>query len=59
MRRFTRKNKKVYGKTKEGKDIYKDREGFYVPAFNPHTLHGYKKYLKGYKPQLNKTRKHK
>jgi hypothetical protein len=57
MRRFTRKGKKVYGKTKEGRDIYKDRTGFYSTAWNPRTLRGYKKYLKTWKP-VNKTRKH-
>jgi len=53
MRRFTRKNKKVYGTDKEGSDIFKDKTGFYVTAWNPRTLRGYKKYLKGW----NKTRR--
>jgi len=67
MRRFTRKGKKVYGKDKEGSEIYKDKFGFYVTAWNRKTLRGYKKYLKNYKPKTlkvqktrkNKTRKHK
>ena len=67
MRRFTRKGKKVYGKDKEGSQIYKDKFGFYVAAWNRKTMRGYKKYLKNWKPATrklnkkhgNKTRKHK
>jgi hypothetical protein len=69
MRRFTRKGKKVYGKDKEGSDIYKDKFGFYVAAWNRRTMRGYKKYLKHWKPKTckasrptktrkNKTKKH-
>ena len=66
MRRFTRKGKKVYGKNKDGYNIYKDKFGFYVALLNRKTLRGYKKYLKNYKPKTlkaskkhtNKTRKH-
>lgn len=53
MRRFTRKDKKVYGTHKDQSDIYKDSIGFYVAAWNPRTLHGYKKYLKGWKPRAD------
>ena len=66
MRRFTRKGKKVYGKDKEGSEIYKDKFGFYVTAWNRKTMRGYKKYLKHWKPKTrkaskkrgNKTKKH-
>ena len=59
MRRFTSKGKKVYGTYKEGYAIYKDRVGYYIAAWNRKTLRGYKKYLKGWKPNesVNKTRK--
>ena len=57
MRRFTRKGKKVYGKDKEGSQIYKDKFGFYVTAWNHKTMRGYKKYLKNWKPSTRKARK--
>ena len=40
----------VYGSWNDGSDIYKDKKGFFVVQWNPHTENEYKKYLRGFKP---------
>jgi hypothetical protein len=42
--------KAVYGSGKDGSDIYKNKKGFFIIQWNPHTKNEYKKYLRGYKP---------
>ena len=43
--------KKVYDSWKDGSDVYKDKNGFYIIQYNPKTNSDYKKYLrKTWKP---------
>lgn len=43
--------KKVYDSWKDGSDVYKDKNGYYIMQYNPKTKLIYKKYLrKSYKP---------
>ena len=43
--------KKVYDSWKDGSDVYKDKNGFYIIKYNPKTNSDYKKYLrKTWKP---------
>lgn len=39
--------KKVYGSYKNGEDIYKDTNGYYIILWNVKTQKEYKKHMKG------------
>ena len=52
---------KVYASYKDGSDIYKNKKGFYIIAYNPKNNTDSKKYLKSLKkyvtPTLSKKKK--
>ena len=51
---------KVYDSWKDGSDVYKDKNGFYIIKYNLKTKSDYKKYLrKTEKPSPLKKRKNK
>lgn len=51
------KCKKVYGSWKDGSDICKGENRYYIIQWNPKTEKSYKKYLPtSWKPKVNKTK---
>ena len=67
MVKSTKKNQKllkvnrkiVCGSWKDGSDIYKDKNGYYIIQYNPKTNNDYKKYLKTWKPITDSKQKYK